>query len=58
LKKNAADTPFLTNLLMALFVQDELATEDDIDDVMKSWKAVRGQLNAGLEDVITTGGQP
>ncbi len=58
LKKNAADTPLLTNLLMGLFVQDELATEDDVDDVVKSWKAVRDQLNAGLEDVITTGGQP
>ena len=58
LKKNAADTPLLSNLLMGLFVQDELATEDDVDDVVKSWKEIRGQLNAGLEDVITTGGQP
>ena len=48
LPKKSKDTPLLTNLLIALFVSDDLATESDVDKVFESWRSVRRRCQARL----------
>ncbi len=38
-----SDTPMLTNLLVALFVSEELSTETDVDTVESAWRSTRDQ---------------
>ncbi len=48
LPKKSKDTPLLTNLLIALFVSDDLATESDVDKVFESWRSVRRRCQVRL----------
>ena len=48
LPEKSRDTPPLTNLLIALFVSDDLAIESDVDKVFESWRSVRRRCRARL----------
>ena len=48
LPEKSGDTPLLTNLLMALFVSDDLAIESDVDKVFESWRSVRRRCRVRL----------
>lgn len=48
LPEKSRDTPLLTNLLIALFVSDDLAVESDVDKVFESWRSVRRRCQARL----------